>query len=107
MNAVATRQDLVRVVRAAGIEDTRIRAAFERIPRETFVPAESRNLAYYDLPVPIAHEQVTTQPSLIAVMIQALWLEGTERVLEIGTGLGFQTAILAYLCREVISIEWF
>jgi len=58
MNAVvATRQDLVRVVRAAGIEDARILAAFERIPRETFVPAASRNLAYYDLPVPIAHEQ--------------------------------------------------
>jgi protein-L-isoaspartate(D-aspartate) O-methyltransferase len=57
--------------------------------------------------LPIAHDQVTTQPSLLALMVQALGLHGDERVLEIGTGLGFQAAILARLCREVVSIEWF
>jgi protein-L-isoaspartate(D-aspartate) O-methyltransferase len=103
----AKREDLVRVLRTAGVDDPRVLESFERVAREAFVPPESRNLAYYDMPVPIAHGQVTTQPSLMATMVQALRLKGHERVFEIGTGLGFETAILACLCREVISIEWF
>jgi protein-L-isoaspartate(D-aspartate) O-methyltransferase len=71
------------------------------------VPPQWVGLAYVDRPIPIAHGQVTTQPSLIAQMVAALRLEGKERVLEIGTGLGFQTAILATLAEKVFSIERF
>jgi protein-L-isoaspartate(D-aspartate) O-methyltransferase len=99
--------DLIVRLRGAGIHDERLLDAFRQVPRELFVPAESRPRAYMDVPLPIAHGQVTTQPSLLAVMVQALALRGDERVLEVGTGLGFQTAILASLCREVVSIEWF
>lgn len=72
-----------------------------------FVPPEWAGLSYLDRPIPIAHGQVTTQPSLVAQMMAALHLDGLERVLEIGSGLGFQTAILAMLAREVFSIERF
>jgi protein-L-isoaspartate(D-aspartate) O-methyltransferase len=81
--------------------------AFRRVPRNRFVPPEWEERAYEDRPIPIPHGQVTTQPSLIARMVAGLRLEGHERVLEVGTGLGFQTAILAVLAREVFSIERF
>lgn len=71
------------------------------------MPAESAARAYEDMPLPIPHGQVTTQPSLIARMVQALKLRGDERVLEVGTGYGFQTALLAVLAREVWSTERF
>jgi protein-L-isoaspartate(D-aspartate) O-methyltransferase len=102
-----TPEDLVGTLRGAGIHDARLLEAFRQVPRVAFVPPESRHHAYVDVPVPIAHNQVTTQPSLLALMVQALGLQGHEQVLEIGTGLGFQAAILARLCREVVSIEWF
>ena len=98
-------QNLVRVLRAEGIRDRRVLAAFGRVPRARFVPPESAAQEYLDEPIRIPHGQVTTQPSLIAKMVAALALTGTERVLEVGTGLGFQTAILARLAREVISVE--
>lgn len=100
-------EDLVRRLIDEGIHDPRLLAAFRRVPRRTFVPTDQAWLAYVDGPVPIGHDQVTTQPSLIGHMVEALRLRGHERVLEIGTGLGFQTAILANLCREVYSVEWF
>jgi protein-L-isoaspartate(D-aspartate) O-methyltransferase len=100
-------EGLIETLRGAGIHDERLLDAFRRVPRSEFVPAESQPRAYFDVPLPIAHHQVTTQPSLLALMVQALALRGDERVLEVGTGLGFQTAILASLCREVVSIEWF
>ena len=103
----ATPEDLVRTLERAGIGDPRLLDAFRRVRRDGFVPPEWRHGAYEDASVPIAHGLVTTQPSLLAVMVQALRLQGDERVLEVGTGLGFQTAILASLCREVVSIEWF
>jgi protein-L-isoaspartate(D-aspartate) O-methyltransferase len=81
--------------------------AFRAIPREGFVPTQLAGHAYEDVPLPIPHGQVTTQPSLIAKMIEALNLQGHERVLEIGTGYGFQTAVLASLAREVWSVERF
>ena len=105
--AASTPEALVASLRKAGIHDERLLDAFGHVPRTVFVPAESRHRAYEDWPVPIAHDQVTTQPSLLALMVQALKLKGHERVLEVGTGLGFQAAILACLCREVVSIEWF
>lgn len=85
----------------------RVIEAFRMVFREAFVPPEARERAYLDEPVPIPHDQVTTQPSLIARMIGALDLKGDERALEIGTGCGFQTALLAALCRHVWSIERF
>jgi protein-L-isoaspartate(D-aspartate) O-methyltransferase len=100
-------EDLVRALHAEGIRDRRVLAAFRRVPRARFVPPESAGQAYLDAPIWIPHGQVTTQPSLIAKMVAALALTGTERVLEVGTGLGFQTAILAQLAREVISVERF
>ena len=92
-------EDLVRVLHAEGIRDRRVLAAFRAVPRAGFVPLEAAGQAYVDAPIRIPHGQVTTQPSLIAAMVAALGLTGSERVLEVGTGLGFQTAILAQLAR--------
>ncbi len=100
-------EDLVRVLRAQGIRDRRVLAAFRAVPRAEFVPSAADCQAYVDAPIRIPHGQVTTQPSLIAAMVAALELSGRERVLEVGTGLGFQTAILALLAREVVSVERF
>ena len=98
-------EDLIRVLQAEGIRDRRVLAAFRAVPRALFLPAEAVGQAYLDEPIRIPHGQVTTQPSLIAAMVAALGLTGGERVLEVGTGLGFQTAILARLARQVVSIE--
>ena len=103
----ATPEDLIATLRGAGIHDQNLLDAFRRVPRAGFVPAELRQRVYQDVPLPIAHQQVTTQPSLLALMVQTLQLRGHERVLEVGTGLGFQAAILASLCHEVVSIEWY
>jgi protein-L-isoaspartate(D-aspartate) O-methyltransferase len=101
------REDLVRSVVAAGVRDPRVLNALRAVPRAGFVPPEVADLAYLDRPLPIPHEQVTTQPSLSAKMIEALDLTGSERVLEVGTGYGFQTALLARLSRSVYSVERF
>jgi protein-L-isoaspartate(D-aspartate) O-methyltransferase len=100
-------EDLVRVLRAEGVQDRRVLAAFRAVPRAGFVPPAAAGHAYLDVPIRIPDGQVTTQPSLIAAMVAALRLTGTERVLEVGTGLGFQTAILALLARQVVSVERF
>ena len=100
-------EDLVQVLRAEGIRDRRVLAAFGTIPRARFVPPAAVDEAYLDKPVRIPHGQVTTQPSLIAAMVTVLGLTSGERVLEVGTGLGFQTAILARLARQVVSVERF
>ena len=93
------------MLQAEGIRDRRVLATFRAVPRALFVPAEAVGQAYLDEPIRIPRGQVTTQPSLIAAMVAALGLTGGERVLEVGTGLGFQTAILARLARQVVSIE--
>ncbi|MGD2059983.1 MAG: protein-L-isoaspartate(D-aspartate) O-methyltransferase [Acidimicrobiia bacterium] len=100
-----TQADLVELIRISGIEEQRLISAFEVVPRAAFVPKHLVGLAYEDQPLPIPHGQVTTQPSLSALMIEALELKPTERVLEIGSGYGFQTALLASLCAHVTSIE--
>jgi protein-L-isoaspartate(D-aspartate) O-methyltransferase len=87
------------------VRDERILEAFRRVPRAGFVPAESVGRAYVDEPLPIPHAQVTTQPSLVAKMVEALELGGDERVLEVGAGHGFQTALLAELAGAVWSVE--
>jgi protein-L-isoaspartate(D-aspartate) O-methyltransferase len=102
---VATPASLVAAARAAGVSDRRLLAAMAELPRTAFVPARLARDAYLDEPLRITHRQVTTQPSLVAKMVEALGLEGGERVLEIGTGYGYQTALLARLARDVWSVE--
>jgi protein-L-isoaspartate(D-aspartate) O-methyltransferase len=98
---------LVEAARAAGVRDERVLDAIAAVPRADFVPAQYARYAAVDAPIPIPHDQVTTQPSLVARMIEALALTGDERVLEIGTGHGWQTALLARLARKAFSVERF
>lgn len=85
--------------------DDRAIDAMMKVPREAFVPAASRNLAYEDTPVDIGRGQTISQPFIVAIMISALEVRRSDRVLEIGTGSGYQAAILAELAREVITVE--
>jgi protein-L-isoaspartate(D-aspartate) O-methyltransferase len=97
--------DLVTASRAAGVQDRRLLKAVETVPRADFVLPDLTALAYRDTPLPIPHDQVTTQPSLVARMVEALGLSRSDRMLEIGTGFGWQTALLGRLAGEVWSIE--
>jgi protein-L-isoaspartate(D-aspartate) O-methyltransferase len=87
------------------IKDRRVLEAMRTIPRELFVPKESRHLAYEDRPLPIGYDQTISQPFIIALMTEALELKGNEKVLEVGCGSGYQAAILAKLARHVVTIE--
>jgi protein-L-isoaspartate(D-aspartate) O-methyltransferase len=100
-----TAGSLVAAALAAGVRDARVLEALRVVPRAAFVPEHVIDRADDDQPLPIPHGQVTTQPSLVAKMVEALALTGSERVLEIGTGYGFQTAILARLAAQVFSVE--
>lgn len=88
-----------------GITDKRVLEVFSRVERHKFVPELIQNLSYNDCPLSIGHEQTISQPYMVALMTQSLALHGDERVLEIGTGSGYQTAILAELAKDVYSIE--
>ncbi len=90
---------------AQGIRDARVLAAMQRVPRHEFVPERQRAGAYDDRPLPIGHGQTISQPFVVAFMSEALQLDGTERVLEVGTGSGYQAAVLAELAAEVYTIE--
>jgi protein-L-isoaspartate(D-aspartate) O-methyltransferase len=90
---------------ARGIRDPRVLEAMARVPRERFVGEEIRDLAYADRALAIPCGQTISQPYIVALMSQALELSGTEKVLEVGTGSGYQTAILAELAGHVVSIE--
>ncbi|MET7550442.1 protein-L-isoaspartate O-methyltransferase [Streptomyces sp. NPDC005479] len=98
-------EDLVRAARVVGVTDDRLLDAVRVTPRAAFVPAGHLASAYLDVPIPLPHDQVTTQPSLVAMMVAALGLTGGERVLEVGTGYGWQTALLARLAACVVSVE--
>ena len=89
-----------------GLTDPRLLAAFEQVPRHLFVPVEYWNAAYEDGPLPIGQEQTISQPYIVALMTDLLDLEGNECVLEVGTGSGYQAAILASMAREVHTIEY-
>jgi protein-L-isoaspartate(D-aspartate) O-methyltransferase len=102
-----TQEDLAREMVREGIRDSRLLDAFRAVPRALFVPPELVEHAYVDEPLPIEHDQVTTQPSLLAKMIESLALRGSENVLEVGTGHGFQTALLSRLAARVSSVERF
>jgi len=106
MNAeIARKIRLVMHLRAMGIADTAVLAAMEKVPREAFVPAAMIDQAYEDIALPIGRGQTISQPLVVATMTQALCLGDRDKVLEIGTGSGYQTCILARLCRRVYSIE--
>jgi protein-L-isoaspartate(D-aspartate) O-methyltransferase len=92
-------------IRARGVRDPRVLRAVERVPREVFLPDAQRAEAYEDRPVPIGFGQTISQPYIVAYMTEALKVESSHRVLEIGTGCGYQTAVLAELAAEVYSIE--
>ncbi len=104
MDFTAARAELIKHL-STEIKDKRILAAMARIPRERFVPPEEQQLAYEDMPLPIGLDQTISQPFIIALMTQALELAGDEKVLEVGTGSGYQAAILAELSRLVITTE--
>ena len=87
------------------VRDKRVLEAMARIPRERFVPPHEQHLAYEDMPLPIGFDQTISQPYIIAVMTEALGLVGDEKVLEVGTGSGYQAAILAELSKLVITTE--
>jgi protein-L-isoaspartate(D-aspartate) O-methyltransferase len=88
-----------------GISDEKVLAAFRKVLREKFVPQEYRKNSYDDYPIPIGEGQTISQPYMVALMTQSLGLKGQEKVLEVGTGSGYQTAILAEIAGEVYSIE--
>ena len=96
---------LIMKLRKAGISDTRVLGAIESVPRETFVAGQFKDQAYEDTALPIELGQTVSQPTVVAWMTAALEVEARMRVLEIGTGSGYQAAILAKLCRRLYTIE--
>lgn len=92
-------------LKARGLTDERLLAAFRKVPRHSFVPEECQPQAYTDHPLPIGAGQTISQPYMVALMTSRLQLQGHERVLELGSGSGYQTAILAELALEVFSVE--
>ncbi|MDD5701922.1 MAG: protein-L-isoaspartate(D-aspartate) O-methyltransferase [Dehalococcoidales bacterium] len=104
MDFAAKRAGLVEHLRI-WIKDKRVLEAINRVPRECFVPDRFELMAYNNEALPIGHKQTISQPLIVAMMAEALKLKGSEKVLEIGTGSGYQTAILAELAREVVTTE--
>lgn len=92
-------------IRGRGIKDARVLRAMESVLRHEFVPKEMMRDAYCDRPLPIGEGQTISQPYMVALMSECLELRGDERVLEVGTGSGYQSAVLSVLAREVVSIE--
>ncbi|TLY23514.1 MAG: protein-L-isoaspartate(D-aspartate) O-methyltransferase [Nitrospirae bacterium] len=102
----AERERMVeRQIVARGVRDTVVLRAMRQVPRHLFVPVSYAPQAYWDGPLPIGHGQMISQPYVVAFMAEALRLRGEDRVLEVGTGSGYQTAVLAELARDVFSIE--
>src|SRR6202049_4380313 len=93
-------------IRKRHVTDARVLECLERVPRHEFLPSEFRDRAYEDAPLPIGEGQTISQPYIVAAMTAALRLQGSERVLEIGTGFGYQAAVLACLAREVFTMEF-
>jgi protein-L-isoaspartate(D-aspartate) O-methyltransferase len=87
------------------VKDKRVLDAIRRVPREEFVDRDVRHAAYENRPLPIGHGQTISQPLIVALMAQALLLVGDEKVLEVGTGSGYQAAVLSLLARQVVSVE--
>jgi len=92
-------------IAARGVRDSRVLAAMRKVPRHEFVPAELAARAHHDSPLPIGHAQTISQPYIVAFMTEQLELDGDEKVLEIGTGSGYQAAVLGELAKQVHTIE--
>ena len=106
MTAPTPPQDrLLTVLTDAGIRDERVMAAMLRVPRDFFIPSTFREHAFENTALPIGHGQTISQPQVVGIMTEVLRLSDRHKVLEIGTGSGYQTAILAQLCRRVYTIE--
>lgn len=105
MNFQARTIRLIMELRRQGIHQTAVLSAIEKVPRELFVPANFQDKAYEDTALPIGEGQTISQPYIVAMMTQALELTDRHSVLEIGTGSGYQAAVLAHLCRRVYTIE--
>jgi protein-L-isoaspartate(D-aspartate) O-methyltransferase len=103
--AIARRRMVEEQIIARGVTDTRVLDAMLRVSRHLFVPEALAPQAYSDFPLPIGERQTISQPYMVAVMSEALQLRGGEKVLEIGTGSGYQAAVLALLARQVFSLE--
>jgi len=103
--AAARLEMVARQLRGRDVRDERVLDAMARVPRELFVPAEMRRRAYDDAALPIGAQQTISQPYMVARICETLALRGNERVLDVGTGSGYQAAVLAELAREVHSIE--
>jgi protein-L-isoaspartate(D-aspartate) O-methyltransferase len=102
----AQRQEMIeRQLRERGISDTRVLEAMAKVPRHAFVGAQDQADAYVDRPIGIGEQQTTSQPYIIAAMLQAAEIQSQDRVLEVGAGSGYQTALLAELAREVFAVE--
>ena len=98
---------LVMELRQQGITDKGVLSAIERVPREAFIPESFHDQAYENTALPIGHGQTISQPSVVGFMTQALEVGRRMKILEVGTGCGYQAAVLAKLCRRVYSIERF
>lgn len=94
-----------RQIAARGVQNPAVLGAMRTVPREAFVPVDMQELAYDDAPLPIGSEQTISQPYIVALMLDALALEGTDRVLDIGTGSGYAAALLSELAAKIVSIE--
>lgn len=105
MSTPARKIRLLMKLRQNGISDARVLAAIEKVPREAFLPETFHDRAYEDMALPIGHGQTISQPLVVANMTQALEIGPRMKVLEIGTGSGYQAAVLAHLCRRVYTIE--
>lgn len=103
--ALARRDMVENDLKRRGISDERVLEVMERVPRHLFVDESIQDQAYQDRPLPIAEGQTISQPYVVAMMTESLGLKGSEKVLEIGTGSGYQAAVLAELCEEVYTIE--
>jgi protein-L-isoaspartate(D-aspartate) O-methyltransferase len=98
-------EELAALLRRRGISDERVLTAIARVPRELFVPENLRGSAYEDQALPIGHGQTISQPFMVATICAQLELDGDERVLDVGTGSGYQAAVLAELAGEVVTVE--
>jgi len=103
---ISQRESMVELqIRARGVDDEKVLAAMRKVPRHLFIPEELRPFAYGDEPLPIGEGQTISQPYIVAYMTRALQLSGGEKILEVGTGSGYQTAVLAEIVSQVFTIE--
>ncbi len=104
---IKNNNDLVTELKEKGISDQKILSSIKKVPRELFINQASAEWAYENMPLPVACGQTISQPYVVAYMIDCLKLKKTDKVLEIGTGTGYQTAIISHLCQKIYTIEIF